>query len=98
MPSGLNNLPTVRVEIEGMRLSLLHAITARSEEWDAMLKDAIDAALTPEAFQEAVAREARLVIDKVIRDEVEKFYRYGHGREVIRLAVEARLGLGATDV
>lgn len=84
-------MPVVSVELEGMKLHLKHAIAERQGWLDEWLEEQLNELLTPERLEADLKRQARDIVDRIVREEVERFYRYGNGRERIRAAVEAEL-------
>ena len=88
----MNGRPVVRIEVEQMRHSIMKAFSERQLVRDEMVKEAIERATEPERVTEVIDREVRRVLDKTIRDEVERFFRHsGEGREIIAEAVKEKL-------
>lgn len=86
--------PIVRLEVEHMKESILMAFTEREASLDEDLRAAVDAYCTPENIRRVIASAVGSTLDIVIREEVERFYRYGAGRRVVAEAVGAKLSEG----
>jgi hypothetical protein len=86
-----NTMPIVRIELQSMRLSMVHAFHDMQLKMDEMAKQAIDDALDPKRIQEMMTRTAREEIDRVILEETNAFFRYGPGRKVIAEIVAKKL-------
>lgn len=85
-------MPVVSVELEGMKLHLKHAIAERQGWLDEWLEKQLNELLTPERLEADLKHQARDIIDRLVREEVEAYFRYGDGRSRIREAVERELG------
>lgn len=85
------NVPVVRLTVDGMKYSLLATLREHCLELDEQVQRAVEAACEPAALQvmlnEVAAKEIRLAVSQ----EIERFYRYGKGREVIKDIVAAKL-------
>lgn len=85
------NIPIIRLEIEHMRETLCVALAEHRFMMDNYIKEAVDAYCTPENISRVVKESALKQLDIAIREEVEKFFRYGNGRKAVSEAVEAAL-------
>lgn len=81
----------LRIELERAKLSFVAMLSDAMVARDQEVKDAIERAMTPEALAAVVQREVNRAVEEAVRDEVEKFYRYGNGRSIVRDAVADRL-------
>lgn len=90
-PQLSHGIPIIRIEIEGMKQSILHAIAARQLVFDDYVKQALDRELTDENIQRMVDREVERSIAAAVHDEVERFYRWGGGRQHVADAVQKQL-------
>jgi hypothetical protein len=82
-------LPIIRLEVEGMKRAICTALTQHSAQMDADLKAAVDDYCTPENLAHVVKSTAAKILDSVIREEVEKFFRFsGEGRKAVAQAVK----------
>ena len=81
--------PIISLTVQGMKHEILAALTQHELRLSGEIKDAIEDALTPEAIRSVVEREVLRVVNEVIREEVERFYRNGAGRAIIRERIAA---------
>lgn len=84
-------IPVIRLTVEGMKFSIVKAIT----EYEAVLAEetrkAVEAYCTPENIKAVIDREVAAALTAAIREEVDRFYRRGDGRRVIQQAVKETL-------
>lgn len=80
-------LPIIRMSVESMKYSIAKALTEVQAEMDEYLRAAVDEYCTPENLARVVKQQAREELDKVIREEVNNFFRYGEGRQAVIEAV-----------
>ncbi len=83
----MTNLPTIRLEIEGMRHAILHAISAYNADVEKYLADETKKFVEGYDFQAAVQRTLGPVFDDAIRKALERHFAYGPGRDAIEQAV-----------
>ena len=82
----------VRLEVDHMRQSILHAITDYQLQMDADIRKAVEQACSPEHVRMVIFTEAQRVLDKVLAEEIQHFYSNGPGRKFVREKVMALLG------
>lgn len=87
----MNTMPIVKIQLESMRLSMVHAFHDMQFKMDEMAQQAINEALDPKRIQDMMTRTAREEIDRVILEETNAFFRYGAGRKVIAEIVKKKL-------
>lgn len=85
------SIPIIRLEIEGMRHAIVAAVGKHLAEMDSDIQVAIENICTPEHVTDIIKKTASAEIDAAIKSEIEQFYRYGPGREVIKKAVHETL-------
>ena len=85
------SIPVIRLTMEGMKASVLHAFSQYEAQLAQELREAVERFCTPENIQAVVDREVRTAIGDAVREEVDRFYRTGAGRQVVRQAVEQQL-------
>jgi hypothetical protein len=90
------NIPIIKLEVEGMRHTVMCALMEHQAKMDASIQAAIDAACTPENIDRVVQEAAGRALKEVIQAEVAKFFNWGPGREVVAAAVKAKLLAGRT--
>jgi hypothetical protein len=86
-------IPILRLTLESSRMSIVQAFSEYAAQRDEMLVAAVNDYCTPENLRAVVAENVRSVLDAVIREEVERYYRHGAGRKVVRDEVERLLSL-----
>lgn len=86
-----SNAPLVHLTVKGMEYSLLAAISEHCLELDEQMQQAVKAATEPAALQVMLNEVAEREIRAAVSQEVERFWRYGRGREVIKDTVAAKL-------
>lgn len=82
------NVPVIRLEVDRLRMSVLTALSEYSVQMDADLAAAIDAYCTPENIRAIIDGYVQKTIDQAVREEVDRFFRYGKGRAAVRRAVD----------
>lgn len=92
MSGGPAIFPVVSLELAGMRASVKTALNEYLTGLKDQVAEAVDRVCTPEHVKALVDREVASVLNSVVRDEVERFYRQGNGRETVRQVIEERLG------
>jgi hypothetical protein len=90
-------MPMIRLEVEGMRQTVVTALTARQLELDEYVRNALDVVCSPDNVQRIVQAAAEDAIQKAVAEEVAHFFRYGNGREAIKQAVSAVLDRDCTE-
>ena len=81
------NTPIIRLEIEGMKHTIMHAMTQYLTQMDADIQAAVERACKPEHISALIETTAREQIAKAVKTEIESFYSYGRGRAAIKEAV-----------
>jgi hypothetical protein len=88
----VNGIPVVRLEIEGMKHTIMHAMTQHLAHMDSDIRAAVERACKPEHISELIETTARKQIAEAVKAEIESFYRYGPGRKAVKEAVIKTLG------
>lgn len=84
--------PIIRFEVEGMKHSLITALTENQAKMDEYVKEAVERATEPENIKRVVEKEVSRTLEKVIQDEVKNFFSYsGEGRQIIAKLVKNKL-------
>jgi len=81
------SVPIIRIEIEGMKHTIMHAMTQYIAQMDEDIQNAVERACKPEMIADIIEPTARQEISNAVTNEVEAFYKYGPGRTAIREAV-----------
>lgn len=85
------SLPVIRVELETLRQSMVHAFAQQQLHLDDMFQRAIDAALDPVLIQKELNNLAQHYLSAAIADAVKHYFNYGKGRETVRKVINERL-------
>ena len=80
--------PIIRFELEGIKRSMLIALTQHQALMDADLKAAVEAYCTPENISKVIHEAAYSALNYAIKEEVNAFFRHGEGRKVVAAAVK----------
>lgn len=83
--------PMIRLEIQGMKHAVQVALSDYAAKMNSEIQAAIEAACTAQHITAIIEETARREVDSAIRQEIERFFRYGDGRETIKAAVAAML-------
>lgn len=85
------NVPLIRLEVEHMKHSMVHACSVYLAKMDAQIQDAVEKACTVENITRIVETAADEAISKAIREEIDSYFRFGDGRRAIKEVVEKQL-------
>ena len=85
------NPPLIKIEVEHMRQSMIHAFSEHVLKMDGLFQHAITEACKPEVVQEIVDDAARRYLRQALDEEVKNYLTYGEGRKMVRAEVEKRL-------
>ena len=84
-------VPVVRLEVEYMKHSILHAFAEHSAKIDTDVRAAVERFCTVENVRAIVGDAVDRALKAAIEEEINRFYRYGAGREFIKRAVAEKL-------
>ena len=84
----------VRLTLERMEASILHAFSEYEVQLDDDIRRAVAEYCQPENIKRVIADHVKRSLDATIKEEVDRFYRYGKGREVVRRALEETIAAG----
>lgn len=85
------NIPILRLELEGIKKTLLTALWKHNCEIEHLVSQAVKEYCTEENLYDLIQNQARQVIASTIETEITNFYAYGKGRKVIQEAVKQTL-------
>lgn len=86
------NMPIIRFELEGIKHSLMVALSEYSLRMDEQLKESLERYFEPDNIRRVIEQEVWRTLDATIKEEVKNFLRYGgEGRKVIAAAVKEKL-------
>lgn len=86
-----SSLPIIRIEIEGMRHSILRALSEREVQMDKHVADALQRYVDSGELARTIDREISAAIERAIKENAESYFRYGEGRKLIADMVAARI-------
>lgn len=87
----MHGLPIIRLEVESLKASILHAFSDYQLQFDSTVKAAVEKFCEPNNVQLIVNKAVDTTMREVIQSEVESFLRYGKGRVVLKEAVNKKL-------
>jgi hypothetical protein len=83
--------PIIRFEVEHLKHCILHAFSEYALSFDKDIKEAINRFCKPENIQRIMNEAVRETMEQAINDEVQSFFRFGKGREVIKKVITKNL-------
>lgn len=87
------SIPIIKIEIESMRQSIVHAFRNQLLGIDEQFKLALDEACQPEKIQKLLTDSANSAIKEAIEEEVRHFFEKGNGRKLVAEKVREKLEL-----
>lgn len=86
-----NYFPTIRVELEGVRYQVLHALHTHNTEIEELVKKELTKAIDTFDYAAAVKTSVKEAVDGAVKDAVKSFFYHGGGRATIESAVKESL-------
>ncbi len=83
--------PLIKIEVEHMRQSMIHAFSEHVLKMDGLFQHAITEACKPEIVQKIVDDAARHYLKQALEEEVKNFLACGEGRKIVRAEIKKRL-------
>lgn len=80
--------PTIRLDLQGMKQSIVNALSAYHEDIEKNVKAQLETILKEFDFGEAVTAVAKQVILESVRNAVEYYFKYGEGTKIIKEIVQ----------
>ena len=90
-PNSPFSFPVVRFTVERLQQTLVYALNHAAEDINADVIKAVEQFFRDNRAEDLLAHEVAVALDKQIRAEVGRFFKYGPGHDAIRRAVEATL-------
>lgn len=81
-------VPIIRLEVEAMRHTIQVALSQHSAQLDQNIQSAIEEYCTADNIERVVKKAAAAALDVAIKEEVDRFFRYGAGREAVAASVK----------
>lgn len=86
------NIPIIRLEVEGMKHTLLTALSHHSAEMDANVQQAVESYCTEANLTAVINETVKYEMDMAVKEEVRNFFGYGKaGRRAVKEAIEEYL-------
>jgi len=87
----MNGIPIIRFEVEGIKRTIVAALTEHQAKMDADVIAAVETYCQPENISRIIHEAARTALDNAIREEVKAFFWQGPGRVAVAEAVKQTL-------
>jgi len=81
------NIPIIRLEVEGMKMTISAAISEHAMQIEQDISRAVEDYCTPENISFVVRQAATNQLNHAIKEEVERFFKFGEGRKAVAEAV-----------
>jgi hypothetical protein len=89
--NSIPSVPIIRFELEGMKRTVVAALMEHQGQMNQDIQDAVNSYCTPENIRSVIHASAYRALDAVIKEEVDKFFRYGEGRKQIAEVIKEKL-------
>lgn len=76
-------LPRIRMELEGMKESIVHALGMHSQEIERHVEEELSKAIEAFDFEFIVRDAANDAVAKAVRQAIETYFSYGDGHKAI---------------
>lgn len=80
-------VPIIRLELEGMRQSMLMAFSEHQGVLEQEVRSAVEAYCTPENLSAVIRVEAKRCLDSAVKRAIDDYFSYGEGKESVKSAV-----------
>lgn len=88
----MNSLPIIKLSVEGMKTSMLHAFTKQQLEISSEVQRAIELECTPEKIQTYINEESQKIVSQAIKDAIRQWWLTSpEGQSLIQSAVVERM-------
>jgi hypothetical protein len=87
----MNNIPIIRLEVEGMRHTISTALLEHQAQMDTDVRNAVETYCQPDNISRIIHDAARDALNTAIREEVKAFFLMGNGRKAVAEAVKESL-------
>lgn len=85
------DMPIITLEVSRMKYGIQHALSQHHFQVSEEIKNAVDRFCEPENINRIIQTQASAILEKVIKEEIDNFFRTGDGRAVIAEAVQTSL-------
>ena len=85
------NHSIIKIELEGMKLSLHKAISERHDIFNEMIKKSLDNFCNEDHLEFLVNEKVRKAVISAMSESIDSYFRYGDGKAAIDEIVQERL-------
>lgn len=89
--NSVSEMPVIRLEIDRMKFAIMRALSTHMAQIDSDITKAVEQYCTSENIKRVIAKQTEEEINRAIKEETERFFRYGAGRHAIAEAVTKAL-------
>lgn len=83
----MSGLPVLRIELEGMRHSIMHMLSAHHNDVEDLVQKETKAFIEGFDFASVVRRQLGPILEQVVKDSLTAFFLRGPGRQVIEASL-----------
>ena len=76
--------PIIRLELDGMKASMMHMVSEKLIDLDADIKRLLDAELESGRIEEMLAKLVQEAVDASLRESVKSYFTYGAGHWTVK--------------
>lgn len=80
-------VPIIRLELEGMRHSMLMAFSEHQGVLEDEVRSAVEKYCTPENLSLVIQAEAKRCLDAAVKRAIDDYFCWGEGKESVKAAV-----------
>ena len=91
----MDELPSIKIELNSMRKTIVHALQVYHTEIDDAVNEQLREAVDNFDFGTVVQEVAKEVIEKAVHDSVTAYFNWGEGRKIIEAMVADAVVRGA---
>lgn len=93
----MDELYILKLELSGIKNSVMHAMIQRREELESMVQKEMDTILTPEYLSTIIAKETKICVSLAIKNSIKNYFSFGDGHDQIQKMVELTFNKGETN-
>lgn len=79
--------PSIKLELEQMRIQIIHQLTAHNKEIEKAVSDELTKVINNYDFEATISK----ISHEVIEDEIESYFKYGNGNGILKNSVRVAL-------
>ena len=84
----MDGVPLIKISIEGMRETILHAFTVQQMRTERYVADSLEQFCSEENLRRIIDNEVRLAVEAALKKEIHNFFSWGDGAKLINKAAE----------